>query len=95
MPDEKLSQLTAEEFYKEWARDPTYYPDHYNEWLEFAEAYATECKQYQYRCFELIREKDENLLRRAAELLRPMTIQDHEWFQKRDQWLRDAGVEGK
>jgi hypothetical protein len=107
MEDETVSQLTAREFFKEWylqhpLQEPLTEGLTEDEWLEFAEAYATASKQYQFRCFELIREKDDELKRRATELLRSnagwpeeAVAGTPEWEKLRAEWLKDAGVEEK
>jgi hypothetical protein len=93
--DEKLPQLTAREFYKQ--RTDFHFPANtYQKVLEFAEAYAKEqVRGYEDACTSALRElaARQALLRRAAELLTDETLTSSDFFDKRDQWLKDAGMD--
>jgi hypothetical protein len=101
MEDEKLSQLTAREFYPKWtSQGELIHPTKFEEWLEFAEAYAAHfLETYGKVHLDMLNERN-YLLRRAAELLRPIGAflsedEPGKWRKERDQWLKDAGMEGK
>jgi hypothetical protein len=99
MEDEKLSQLTAREFFEEWEKQHTFGAA--DDWLEFAEAYAAELREernhWAREAHGLAGSQKEIrvLLRRAAELLmrsRQMP-KDWDWSGDRSKWFIDAGME--
>lgn len=100
MEDEKLPRLTAEEFYPKWSMENR---GKGATITEFAEAYA---QAYSDHAAGVVGKQDQ-LLRRAAELLRiaepalnlnmlgPQITPRDTWYDDRHQWMVDAGVEEK